>query len=184
MVQGGGTVKGDLQLEDSIPSSSREGEDSTRLRTVDTRPSGECRVATSGSLSMVIDQPQMKSRRYLAAPGAALGAMRDDQSEWCRLVSPARIQCACGGTSKVPNKRSRVFGSSGAATYIELIKSGHGNPSFHLMFKTTVQMSLVGERLCLYCTLSAVQRLWTNSMARGLSVIDEDDQVDASGRKV
>ena len=126
----------------------------------------------------------MKSRKYLAAPGAALGAMRDDQSEWCQLVSPARIQCAWGGMSKVPSKRSKVFGSSGAAMYIELIKRGHGDPSFHLTFSTTVQMSWVGERSCLYYTLSAVQRLWTNSMARGLSVIDEDDQVDTSGRKV
>ena len=68
---------------------------------------------------------------------------------------------------------------------IELMKRGHGDPSFHLTFSTTVQMSRVGERSCLYCTLSAVQHLWTNSMARGLSVIDEDDQVDvsASGKK-
>ena len=84
----------------------------------------------------------------------------------------------------MPSKRSAVFVSSGAAMYIELIKRGHGNPSFHLTFSTTVQMSRVGERSCLYCALSAVQHLWTNSMARGLSVIDEDDQVDASGRKV
>ena len=86
----------------------------------------------------------------------------------------------------MPSKRSKVFVSSGAAMYIELIKRGHGDPSFHLTFSTTVQMSWVGERSCLYCiVLSAVQRLWTsNSMARGLSVIDEDDQVDASGRKV
>ena len=38
----------EISREDSIPSSSREGEDSTRLRTVDIWPSGECRVATSG----------------------------------------------------------------------------------------------------------------------------------------
>ena len=174
----------EISKEDSIPSSAREGEDNTRSRTVDIQPLGECQVATSGSFSMVIDRPLMKSCKYLAAPGAALGAMHDDQSEWCRLVSPARIQCACGGTSKVPNRRSAVFVSSGAAMYIELIKSGHGDPSCHLTFSTTVQMSRVGERSCLYCTLSAVPRLWTNSMARGLSVSDEADQVDASGRKV
>ena len=165
----------EISREDSIPSSSREGEDSTRSRTVDIRPSGECRVATSGSFSILRERPLMKSRKYLAAPGAALGAKRDDQSEWCRLVSPARIQCAWGGTSKVPSKRSRVFGSSGAAMYIELIKSRHSAPSFHLTFNTTVQMSRVGERSCLYCTLSAVQCLWTNSMACRCSVGDEAD---------
>ena len=81
---------------------------------------------------MVIDRPLMKLHRYLAAPGAALGTMHDDQSEWCQLVSLARIQWACGGTSKVPSRRSRVFGSSGAAMYIELIKRASGKKLGHM----------------------------------------------------